>query len=160
MLSTNEKIVFIFIAIFILIFACWTIIEVCRPHEPVFIITAEEREMLARLTDLEAGICSPRCKRAVVSVVFNMRTAGYWGDTLEEVIYYPNAFSPAYLIEYYPNPSQEAYDAVDYVCQYGVTIPEIVRYFRADRPHNWAYYETYIIIDNVYFGYFTDADYH
>ena len=160
MLSTNEKIVFIFIAILILILAFWTIIDVCRPQEPAFVITPEEREMLARLVDLEAGICSPRCKRAIVSVVFNMRSAGHWGDTLEEVVYYPNAFSPAYLIEYYISPSQEAYEAVDYVCQNGTTLPEAVCYFRAGRPHNWAYYETYITIDNVYFGYFTDADYH
>ena len=121
-------------------------------------ITQEERDMLAKLVYLEAGTSGSQCQRAVVSVVFNRLEAGYWGDTLEEVIYYKNAFSPAYLIESCERPPQEVYNAVDYVLQNGPTIPSEVRYFRTDKDFSWEGYAHYATYENVYFGYFTNGD--
>lgn len=127
-------------------------------EEMYYDITQEEREMLARLTYLEAGSCGSQCQRAVVSAIFNRLEAKYWGDTLKEVIYYPNAFSPAYLIDTSEQPPQEIYDAVDYVLENGPTIPPEVRYFRADYDFSWEGYAHYATYDNVYFGYFTNGD--
>lgn len=136
----------------------WAITS-CKTTNPIYYnISQEERDMLAKLVYLEAGVCGSQCQRAVVSVVFNRLEAGYWGDTLEEVIYYKNAFSPAYLIESCERPPQEVYDAVDYVLQHGPTIPSEVRYFRADKDFTWEGYAHYATYENVYFGYFTNGD--
>lgn len=132
-------------------------------NKPAISITAEEREMLARLVFLESSICSDDCQRAVASVVFNRLDSGRWrkdvnkdGEiTLYDIIYYPNAFTPAGKIAT-TTPNQAAYDAVDYVLAHGITVPTYVRYFRTDYDFNWEGYENYTVIDNVYFGYFTD----
>ena len=93
-------------------------------NKPAITITAEEREMLARLVFLESSICSDDCQRAVASVVFNRLDSGRWRKdvnkdgaiTLYDIIYYPNAFTPAGKIET-TTPNQAAYDAVDYVLE-------------------------------------------
>lgn len=128
-------------------------------------VTPEEREMLAKLAQLEASICSAECQRAVVSVIFNRLHSGKWrkdmnGDgqiTLYDIIYYPNAFTPV-LYGKMDNcvPTQRDYDAVDYVLMNGVTVPTQVRYFRTDYDFSWDNYTNYCVIDNVYFGYFTN----
>lgn len=126
-------------------------------------VTAEEREMLATLVFLESSVCSSKCQRAVASVVFNRLESGKWrkdvnkdGEiTLYDIVYYPNAFSPAYLIKDY-KPDQNAYAAVDYVIKYGPTVPTEVRYFRTSYDFKWENYSNYCVIDNVYFGYFTN----
>lgn len=119
-------------------------------------ITREERDLLAKLVHCEASICTNECKYAVLSVVFNRLDSGKWGKTLEEVIYYKNAFTPATfgLLED-TIPTKADYAAVDYVVKNGPTVPTQVRYFRSDYDFTWDGYENYIIIDNVYFGYFT-----
>lgn len=117
-------------------------------------VTSEEREMLARLVYLESNIESLDCQKAIVSVVFNRLHNGAWGDTLEDVVYYPYQFSPAYLI---PNttPTAKNYEAVDYVLQHGITLPYYVMYFRADYHFKADGYVPYTNIDRTYFGYFT-----
>ena len=144
------------IAILIICILCAA--TVSGAQEEYYSITQEEREMLARLVFLEVGTCGSQCQRAVVSVIFNLREAGYWGDTLEEVVYHPNTFSPAYLIASCDQPPQEVYDAVDYVIANGPTIPKEVRYFRADEHFTWEGYQGYAVYDNVYFGYFTNGN--
>lgn len=129
---------------------------------PSIVVTEQEREMLARLVYLESGICSQECQRAVASVVFNRLHSGSWKQdmnadgviTLYDIIYFPNAFTPAYKI---PTtiPKQECYDAVDYVLKNGCTVPEYVRYFRIDYDFKWKDYCNYCVIDNTYFGYFS-----
>ena len=126
-------------------------------------ITNDERELLARLVFLEAGICSDECKRNIVSVVFNRLYSGHWNIdmnnddkiTLYDIIYFPTAFSPAKFIPYVV-PTQECYDAVDYVTMNGLTLPEFVRYFRIDYDFEWENYCNYICIDNTYFGYLSN----
>lgn len=136
----------------------WTITN-CKTTEPIYYdITQEERDILAKLVYLEAGICGRSCQRAVTSVVFNRLEAGYWGDTLEEVIYYKNAFSPAHLIATCEQPPQEIYNTVDYILKNGPTIPKEVRYFRTDYDFSWEGYVHYATYDNVYFGYFANGN--
>ena len=132
---------------------------------PYYIVTAEERDMLATLVYLESSICSEDCQRAVASVIFNRLDSGRWKKdvnkdgkvTLYDIVYYPNAFSPAYLIEDYKDKTtQECYDAVDYVIQNGPTVPTYVRYFRTNYHFKWDGYKGYCDMDNVYFGYMVD----
>lgn len=132
---------------------------------PYYIVTADEREMLATLVYLESSICSEDCQRAVASVIFNRLDSGKWKKdvnkdskiTLYDIVYYSNAFSPAYLIEDYKDKTtQECYDAVDYVIQNGPTVPTYVRYFRTNYHFKWDGYKGYCDMDNVYFGYMID----
>lgn len=120
-------------------------------------VSEEERELLARLVHCEASICSNECKYDVISVVFNRLEAGKWGDTLEDVIYYKNAFTPATSGKLeQTTPTKADYAAVDYVLENGPTVPTYVRYFRTDYDFSWEGYQNYKVVDNVYFGYFED----
>ena len=130
--------------------------------KPYYIVTAEEREMLATLVYLESSICSDECQRAVASVIFNRLDSGKWRKdmnkdgkvTLYDIVYYPNAFSPSGLIESYKGKAtQDCYEAVDYIIQNGPTIPTYVRYFRTNYHFKWDGYKGYCDMDNVYFGY-------
>ena len=129
-------------------------VEVPVEVEPTYIhnITSEEREMLARLVYLEARGESLDCQKAIISVVINRWQHGYWGDTLKEVVYAENQFTPAPVIKN-TTPKEEQYEAVDYVLKYGCTLPKYVVYFRADYDHQWDDYIPYTVIDSTYFGY-------
>lgn len=120
--------------------------------EAAYNITSVEREMLARLVFREGNTESIECQRAIVSVVINRWQNGAWGDTLEEVVYAKNQFEPANLL-YCTTPLEHNYEAVDYVIENGVTIPEYVMYFRANYHFNWKKYKAYRKIDNTCFGY-------
>lgn len=131
--------------------------EVVVEKEPAYVynVTAEEREMLARLVYREANIESIECQKAVVSVVINRLQSGTWGDTIEKVIFAPDQFSPASLL-YKTTPNNTNYEAVDYVLRYGCTVPEYVQFFRADYgfSNSWNDYNEYKQMSNTYFGYF------
>lgn len=115
-------------------------------------ITSVEREMLARLVYREANTESIECQEAIVSVVINRWQDGRWGNTLKEVVYAKNQFSPANLL-YCTTPNETNYEAVDEVIQNGCTIPEYVLFFRADYHFKWKGYNAYQRIDSTYFGY-------
>ena len=129
-------------------------------------ITDEERELLARIVTCEASICSLECQKDVCSVIFNRLESGKWRKdmnddnkiTVYDIVYYPNAFTPTIdgSLDKCAVPCKSAYEAVDYVVKNGPTIPTEVRYFRTSYDFRWEGYENYKIIDNTYFGYFTD----
>lgn len=126
--------------------------EVPTEKSPMFIITPEERETLARLIFLEARGEGYECQKAVVSVVINRWMSGQWGNTINSVIYAPKQFSNAWKIKT-TTPYQMNYDAVDDVLQNGTTLPYYILYFRAHYHHRWPNYTGYIVMDNTYFGY-------
>lgn len=128
--------------------------EVIIEKEPTYVynITSEEREMLARIVYLESNIESLECQKAVASVIINRWQDGYWGDTLSDVIYAKNQFTPAQHI-YKTTPTEMNYEAVDYVLKYGCTVPAYVKFFRANYHFNWDGYEPYQKIDHTCFGY-------
>ena len=115
-------------------------------------ITSVEREMLARLVYREANTESIECQEAIVSVAINRWQDGRWGNTLKEVVYAKNQFSPANLL-YCTTPNETNYEAVDEVIQNGCTIPEYVLFFRADYHFQWKGYKAYQKIDSTCFGY-------
>lgn len=130
-----------------------TIVEVVKDPTHAYNITETEREMLARLIYLEANTESLECQMAIVSVVINRWQDGMWGDTLEDVVYYPHQFTPANLINK-TTPTELNYTAVDLVLQNGCTMPPYVMYFRADHHFKWDGYKPYTQIDTTCFGYF------
>ena len=134
-----------------------TVPETMAPKTMYYSVTEEERLLIAQLVYREANTESLECQKAIVSVLFNRLACGKWGDTIEEVIYYKNAFTPATagLLEG-ATPTKTNYEAVDFVLENGPTLPTYVRYFRADYHHKWSGYEGYTAIDHTYFGYFTD----
>lgn len=160
------KVICLFVTLMILLVI--TVICACRcnaemPEQPIieaslhetlytYNITSVEREMLARLVYREANTESIDCQRAIVSVVFNRLASGYWGDTLEEVVYAKNQFAPANLL-YCTTPTETNYEAVDYVLKNGVTMDKYVLYFRANYHFDWNGYKSYVNIDHTYFGY-------
>jgi spore germination cell wall hydrolase CwlJ-like protein len=92
---------------------------------------------------------------AVVSVVINRWQNGKWGQTLDEVVYAPEQFSPANLL-YKTTPSETNYAAVDYVLKNGSILPKYCMYFRSEFCFSdiWEGYNRYTQIDAMYFGYF------
>lgn len=128
------------------------IVEVEKEPEYKYNITSVEREMLARLVYLEGGIESLECQKAICSVIINRWQDGYWGDTIEDVIYAKHQFSPSGSI-WKTTPTETNYQAVDYVLKNGCTIPSYVMFFRASYHFTWDGYEPYTSIDRTYFGY-------
>lgn len=124
------------------------------PQEPVYKynVTAEEKDLLARLVFLEANTESLECQKAVISVVINRWENGYWGNTLHDVVYAKGQFSTAKNIPI-ATPTANNYEAVDYVLKNGSTLPEYVLYFRANYHFKWNGYVSYKNIDHTYFGY-------
>lgn len=129
------------------------VIEVVKEPTYAYNITSEEREMLARLVYREANTESLECQMAVVSVVINRWQDGRWGETLENVIYSPNQFTPANLL-YTTTPTELNYTAVDLVLQNGCTLSPHVMFFRTDHHFDWEGYKPYTQIDYTCFGYF------
>ena len=120
----------------------------------VFNVTDYERELLARIVYLEANVESFDCQAAVTSVIFNRLLNGYWGDSIYDVLYAKNQFSPINRINYV-TPNATNYAAVDYVIKNGCTLPYYVMYFRAGYHFQWSGYVPYTVIDDTYFGYMT-----
>lgn len=122
------------------------------PTTYTYNITPEDRETLARLVYLEGNVESLECQKAIVSVVINRLNSGYWGNTINSVIYARNQFTPASRIPY-TTPTATNYEAVDYVLTNGITLPSYCLYFRAGYHFSWRGYVPYTSMGNTYFGY-------
>lgn len=122
-------------------------------------VTTEERELLARMVFFESSICSDECQQAIVSVAINQWQAGYWGDDLSEILKNRNIYSTADRILYDKlEPTSREYANVDFVLKNGCTIDSSIRYFRNNHHFTWDGYEGVLVIDNVYFGHFTNGN--
>ena len=117
-------------------------------------ICSSDRELIAKLLYHEGRGESFECQCAIVSVIVNRLNSGIWGNTFVDVIYAKNQFEPV-LNGKLSNtkPLQQQYDAVDYVIENGVTVPEWVQYFRAEYHFKWSNgYTKYMNMNNTYFG--------
>ena len=110
--------------------------------------------MIARLLYREAGAASLECQKMVVSVIFNRYDAAGEGTSLSDIVYAKGQFTPASLL-YRTTPTEQNYEAVDYVVKNGSVLPPYVRFFRADYHFNWSGYVGYTSLDGTYFGYLT-----
>lgn len=103
---------------------------------PYLTLTKYEKEIFAILIYLESGAEPLECQYACASVVINRFTTSDY-DSILDIIYAEGQFQPAYLIENY-SARQEQLEIVDWLCEYGPTIPEYVTYFRDDYYHTWS----------------------
>ena len=78
------------------------------------VITDADRNTLASLVFLEAGNQSILGQRAVVEVVFNRVLSNEFPNTISDVIYQRNQFTPTKYISS-TTPTQEQYDVIDEV---------------------------------------------
>lgn len=114
-------------------------------------LTLDEINELATLVYLEGGAESRYTKECIASVVLNRMYV--YGQTLEEVIYAPNQFEPAELIDQY-EPTEECVDIVNELLDSRCTVPVQVLYFRAGDYHNWSNdVIPFVKLDNTYFSY-------
>jgi len=105
----------------------------------VYNITEEERELLARLVELEAGNQTIEERAKVVQVVFNRVEDGRFGDGIEGVIFEDGQFEPAPKI---PNttPSESSYLAVDSILNGDIDLSDFnFLYFYGDGQLNHFY---------------------
>lgn len=102
--------------------------------------------LLARMIKFEVGNKSSDCKQAVAQTPLNRLRSGKWGDTLEEVLYYPNAYSMADNGE----PSAEDYEIAEWVLDHPNVFPSNMYYFREDHYHRFGI--PYTHIDGTYFS--------
>lgn len=115
-----------------------------------YVITAEERDMLASLVYLEARGESYECQKMVVSTVMNKWD--YFGGSLEDIIYAPGQYETAPYIAS-TQADAASYAVVDDVCKNGTNLPPYVFYFREGYYHSWGDQQPYTALDSTYFSY-------
>lgn len=123
-----------------------------KPPEEIFSVTKEERYWLYQLTYAEAGTESYTCRKYIASVVFNLRADSRFPNTITEVIFNGNAFSPTLdgsIYKKVPDASTKA--AVDEVIKYGPVTSAL--YFEATYCHSaWHAQQTFVgQVDDVLF---------
>lgn len=116
-------------------------------------ITENERETLARLVYLEARGQSYLGQKAVVEVVLNRVLSDEFPNTIDDVIYQKNQFSPAKYIET-TTPTQIQYDVVDEVLSEIYPVLNTNVLFFSTKQYNDLLYEQ---IGNHYFCYSTKS---
>lgn len=116
-----------------------------------FVVTYDERELLAKLVHEEGNNQSLECQKGIVSVVFNrVYNKSFNENTIYDVIYAPGQFTVVPLLVD-TVPTEVNYEAVDCVLNNGPTLPYYVCFFRSK--HYFNNYTPYCSIDNTYFSY-------
>lgn len=98
--------------------------------KPVFSISEEEYELLARLVTAEAEDQGFEAQYDVACVVMNRVLSGRFPDTITEVIWQPRQFSSMWNGRFNRTKTTEScYEAVRHMLEVGVGLPEDVLYF-------------------------------
>lgn len=123
-----------------------TVIEIKEETTPKYLIevTDEDIDLMARVVMSESSILCNDAKQAVAQTIVNRVRNGRWGDTVQEVVNYPNAYS----IADNGDPTEDCYYAVMGALMYE-GFPTDMYYFKTDSPHNFGY--DYTKIGNTYF---------
>ena len=139
---------------------CNEVVETPQIPKKAYEITEIDRELLIKLVYLEGRGESYEGKKAIASIVFNRLDSNYWGDTIQDVIFAKNQFSPSNKIKnlkiHNDDIWEECTKAVDDVIYNGSILPSYILYFRANYYFSWA--TPYTSIGNHYFSYL-DKDY-
>ena len=129
-----------------------TEIEILEPEiEEGLNISEEEMEEMARIVMNEASIVSYEGKLGVAVTMVNRFKDGRWGETMTEVLSYPNAYSHIRNGEI----SEDCYKAVREAIECDGAFPADLLFFRGGHYHDFGY--PYMAIDNLYFT--TEIDY-
>lgn len=107
-----------------------------KPEEPKYLIdvTQEDINLMARVVMSEASTLCDDAQQAIATTIVNRVRSGKWGSTVEEVVYYPNAYST----QDNGVPYEECYDAVYSALTYEA-FPLDMYYFREDKYHSFGY---------------------
>jgi len=125
-------------------------IEVESEPEYAYHFSASERLLLAQLVYREGRGESFETQCGIVSVVLNRLAYGYWGNTIEKVIYAKGQFTVAGSLKK-TTPRTENFAVVDFIEKYGTTLPAYVMYFNAGGYAREPYMR--VLGDNTYFSY-------
>lgn len=106
----------------------------------------EEIDLMARVVMSEASVLSIDAKQAVAQTILNRLQDGRWGNTISEVVYYPNAYSTADNGE----PNADCYYAVESAIMYPTAFPTDMFWFRTNYYHSFGY--EYTSIGNTFFS--------
>lgn len=108
--------------------------------------TEQEIELMCRVCMSEASVSCFDEKQAVVATILNRLDSGKWGNSIEEVIFYPNAYSTKNNGE----PNEDCYEAVMAAIEYRESFPSDMYYFRTKHYHSFG--KPYAHIDKMYFS--------
>lgn len=122
-------------------------IETQKPVETSYIIdvTEEDIDLMARVVMSEGSILPLEGKQLIASTIICRVLDGRWGDTVNEVVNYPNAYST----QDNGDPTTDCYFAVYEELKREV-FPNDLFYFRTNKPHSFGY--EYAHIGNTYFS--------
>ena len=99
--------------------------------------TDQERYLMAKVVKCESGNCSDDVQQAVASSIINRVDDQRFPDTITEVIYSPNQYTPTMLPSWWDKwePTQKEYDNVDAVLAKGATCTGL--YFESCTGTSW-----------------------
>ena len=115
-------------------------------------VTLEELELMSRVVMSEASTEPYISKVSVAKVMINRVKDGRWGNSMYEVINYPNAFSTADNGDI----TDECRAAVIQALEGAAAFPEDMLYFRSGHYHDFGF--PYMNIGNLYFTTLNDYD--
>lgn len=97
-------------------------------------VTQEDINLMARVVMSEASTLCDDAQQAIATTIVNRVRSGKWGSTVEEVVFYPNAYST----QDNGVPYEECYDAVYSALTYEA-FPLDMYYFREGKFHSFGY---------------------
>jgi len=121
-------------------------VPTAEPYYSTYNVTEQELEELAILVYLEAGAEPYECKVRVAEVIFNRLESRAFPNTLTEVIYQKNQFTPAKLI-HCSTTTDEIREIVNNIYLNGSTLDRDILFFRA-----WYYHQWQGAVDEFYIG--------
>lgn len=104
--------------------------------------------VLATVIMSENGLKDNDCKQATAQTVLNRLRSGKWGNTIDEVVNYPNA----YALDQEPN--EDCYVMAEWTLDHPEVFPVNMYYFREGDYHHWEEkgVKDYLAIDGTYFS--------
>lgn len=103
--------------------------------------TDEEFDILSRIISAEAGNCSWEMMEGVGSVFLNRVASPKFPNTIAEVAFQPNQYSPTINGTYYNEPTDGAKEVAEYLLCYGSQAPSDVLY-QANFPQGTGTWKT------------------
>lgn len=120
-------------------------LECMQGSKYVIEVSDEDIQLMARVVMSEGSILSIEGKQAIAETIINRVLSDKFPNSVNEVVYMPDAFSTKNNGE----PTIECLDAVLTALEFHA-FPESMLYFRANRYHEFAY--PYMQIGNTYFS--------
>jgi len=104
--------------------------------------------VLATVIMSENGYKDNDCKQATAQTVLNRLQDGRWGNTIDEVVSYPNAYATN------QEPNEECYIMAEWTLDHPNVFPANMFYFKEGDYHQWEEkgVEDYIELDGTFFS--------